>query len=206
MLVISTVTKKAYIAVEYEGKEYFSQVDADCKQSEKILPEIDKILSENNIPLRKIGNIGILVGPGSFTGIRIGIALVKGLCAADNSHKVIPISTLDMMAYIHKKQDQNSKDFCCVMNALSKRFFIAKYSKTGEKLSSEDMILEEDLLNVKNNIVMLKEENLNFIEVDFTPELILEYAKCLEKERKFISADKIEPIYIRKAQAEENLH
>lgn len=204
MLVISTVTKKAYIAVEHDGKEYFSEVEADCKQSERILPEIDKILDENNISLKDIGNIAVLVGPGSFTGIRIGIALVKGLCAGDKNHNVIPISTLDMMAYININKNKPTENFYCVMNALSKRFFVAKYSKIGKKLSEEEMIFEEDFLKLKD-VVMLDEESLGFDEVSFTPKLILEYAKVLEKEGKFVLADKITPIYIRKAQAEENL-
>lgn len=206
MLVISTVTKKAYIAVEYKGKEYFSEVDADCKQSERILPEIDKILDKNGIPFTDLGNIAVLVGPGSFTGIRIGVALTKGLCAGNDNHKVIPISTLDLIAFIYQKDNNENKNFYVVMNALSKKYFVAKYSKSGKKLSEEKMIFEEELENIKDNIITLDEENLGCNQIQITPKSILDFAKKLEKEKKFVLADKITPVYIRKAQAEENLN
>lgn len=211
MLAISTVTKKAYIAVEYNDKEYFSEIDADCSQSEKIMTEIDLILQKNSISFKDIGNIAVLVGPGSFTGIRIGIALVKGLCAGDESHKVIPITTLDLMAkayikdYLEKENKELDDDFTCVINALSGRYFVASYSKNGKKIVDEKMVFQDELKQYKN-LVVLEEEISILPGVSFTSKLLLEYAKQLEKEGNLLSAEQINPLYIRKAQAEENLN
>ena len=204
MLAISTVTKKGYIAIEHNGERFFSQIDADCKQSENILKEIDKILDKNGISFTDVGNIAVVVGPGSFTGIRIGVALVKGLCAGDKNHNVIPISTLDLMAKAYIKTNP-SDNFSCVMNALSGRFFVATYDKNGKKISDEKMIYQDELSLLNTRLVVMEEEIAVLPGVQITPELLLEYAFELEAEGRFADVNKIEPVYIRKAQAEENL-
>ena len=204
MLAISTVTKKAYIAVSCDGKEYFSEIDSDCKQSENILCEIDKILDKNGLGLKDVGDIAVVVGPGSFTGIRIGVALVKGLCAGDKSHKVIPISTLDLMAKAHLCSDPQN-DYACVMNALSGRFFVSTYDKNGKKLTEEKMIYQEDLSLLGCDLVVMEEEIDVLPGVSITSKLLLDYAQELKKSGVGIAADKICPVYIRKAQAEENI-
>lgn len=206
MLAISTVTKKAYIAISYEGKEYFSEIEANCSQSEKIMTQIDNILKKNSISFKEIGNIAVLIGPGSFTGIRIGIALVKGLCAGDDSHKIIPISTLDLMAkaYLNSYNEHN-EDFTCVMNALSGRYFVASYKKNGEKICEEKMVFQDELVNY-NKLIVLEEEIDILPGVKFSPKLILDYAKELEEKGNLVDAADITPLYIRKAQAEENLN
>lgn len=204
MLAISTATKKAYIGIEYQGKRFYSSIDADCKQSEKILKEIDKLLEKNKIPFKEIGNIAVVIGPGSFTGIRIGTALVKGLCAGDPNHRVYPISTLDLLSKIYQKE--HAGEHVCVMNALSNRIFYSKYDENGKKDGEEKMLsLDEVDFNVKN-IVFLNEEFKELpggFEID--SETLLDYALELEKESEGINARELTPVYIRKSQAEENI-
>lgn len=206
MLAISTVTKKAYIALSYNEKESFAEIDADCRQSENILLEIDKMLESRNISLKEIGNIAVVVGPGSFTGIRIGVALVKGLCAGDKRHKVIPISTLDLMASINVEKNSPKKDFVCMINALSGRFFVCKYKKDGTKLGEEEMVTSDKVKELGVDIVALEEELKDFKGISISAKALLDKALMLEKAKKFVPAENLNPIYIRKAQAEENLN
>ena len=51
-------------------------------QSEKLLPFIEQTLDESNLPLKSVKAIGVGVGPGNFTGLRIGISAAKGLAMA----------------------------------------------------------------------------------------------------------------------------
>ncbi len=205
MLAISTATKKAYIGIDYKGKKFYSEINADCKQSENILKEIDNLLEKNNLNFKDIGNIAVVVGPGSFTGIRIGVALVKGLCAGDSNHSVYPISTLDLMSRVYQKTKKKS-EYYCVMNALSNRIFYAKYDKNGKKISEEEMIgLDEANIDI-HKMVFLCEEFKNLDGgVNLDAETLLDYALELERTQKGIDAKELKPVYIRKSQAEENI-
>jgi len=204
MLAISTATKKAYIAIEYNGKNYYSDIDANCKQSENILKEIDKLLEKVGISFSEVGNIGVVIGPGSFTGVRIGTALVKGLCAGDSNHKVIPISTFDFMAEKYL-ENQPEKDFACGINALSGRIFVAEYNKNGKKVSEDSMISQEEFSNKTCDKVVLGEEFSNFNQIELDSISLLRIAKKLENDEFSTSADQLSPVYIRKSQAEENI-
>lgn len=204
MLAISTATKKAYIGIDYNGKRYFSTIDADCKQSENILKEIDKLLDKNGIAFKDVGNIAVVIGPGSFTGIRIGTALVKGLCVGDPNHKVYPISTLDLMSKVFQKKNKG-QDHCCVMNALSGRIFFAKYDANGNKLGKEEMAFSANDIDIRK-VVFLSEEFNEFDEgIQLDSETLLEYAIELERTKEGIDARDLTPVYIRKSQAEENI-
>ena len=66
--------------------------------SETLLPMIDRILKNNNLKINDIDAFAVNNGPGSFTGIRIGIAVVKGLVMQSNK-PCFEVSTLDSIAY-----------------------------------------------------------------------------------------------------------
>lgn len=204
MLAISTATKKAYIGIDYNGKRYFSCIDADCKQSENILKEIDKLLDKNGIAFKDVGNIAVVIGPGSFTGIRIGTALIKGLCAGDPSHKVYPISTLDLMSKVFQKGNKGQEHYC-VMNALSGRIFYAKYDAEGNKIGREEMALSGDDIDIRKSVFLIEEYNDIDGGIQLDCETLLDYALELERTKKGIDARELTPVYIRKSQAEENI-
>ncbi len=67
------------------------------KHSERFMATIDRVLKECDITLSEVDVLACSLGPGSFTGLRIGLATVKGLCLATEK-PVIGISTLDMLA------------------------------------------------------------------------------------------------------------
>ncbi len=65
--------------------------------SETLLPTIDRIMGECDCTLADLDALAVTVGPGSFTGLRIGLATVKGIAMA--AHKpIVALSTLDTLA------------------------------------------------------------------------------------------------------------
>ena len=64
MLVISSATKNAYIALEHNEKHVQTTIDANCKQSENVLVAINQLLEENDLDLDSIKEFGVVVGPG----------------------------------------------------------------------------------------------------------------------------------------------
>lgn len=66
--------------------------------SVEIVPRIQAVLNEAGLGLNDLEVIGVTVGPGSFTGLRVGLATVKGLVAGTPKIQVAPVGTLDALA------------------------------------------------------------------------------------------------------------
>lgn len=67
--------------------------------SERLLPGLDYLLKQTGIGLDQIDLIAVSHGPGSFTGLRVGIALVKGLAFANGGKRVVAVPTLEAFAW-----------------------------------------------------------------------------------------------------------
>jgi tRNA threonylcarbamoyladenosine biosynthesis protein TsaB len=69
------------------------------QQSRNLLPMIKDLLAQNKLTVAEIDNIIITLGPGSFTGVRIGMAAAQGMALINNA-RLIGISTLEALAYM----------------------------------------------------------------------------------------------------------
>ncbi len=99
ILGIDTSAVCACVAVTENGKILSeSSVNTGLTHSRTLLPMIDSTLKNAEINLSEIDFFACSVGPGSFTGVRIGVAAVKGLCDGLGK-KVMPVSTLEALAY-----------------------------------------------------------------------------------------------------------
>jgi tRNA threonylcarbamoyladenosine biosynthesis protein TsaB len=76
--------------------EYLLNVKAT--HTERLLPSIDRVLSDAGIGLKQVKGLAVATGPGSFTGLRIGLSTVKGLAAATGT-PVVGVPTLEAIAW-----------------------------------------------------------------------------------------------------------
>lgn len=98
VLGINTSTLEGSVALMSEKgliSEYFLHVEST--HSERLLPSIDLLMREGRLHFQDLSGIAVAIGPGSFTGLRIGLASAKGLAMA-SSLPLIGIPTLEAMA------------------------------------------------------------------------------------------------------------
>ena len=131
----------------------------DKKQHSVILMRlIDSILKEYEIDINDIDAFIISRGPGSFTGLRIGMATLKGLAFASKK-PFISVSTLDALAY-------NSISFqgiiCPIMDALRDNIYTCLYKNENNNLTP---LIKEQCLNINELVTILKEQTLPIIFV-----------------------------------------
>ena len=207
MIAISTAYKEALVSVELNNKTAYKTLDSNCKHSENILKTINESLDEIDSKIQDNKKYAVVVGPGSFTGIRIGIALVKGLISGSEECKVMPITTFDLMAYSYIKNCNPKKEFLCVINALSGLYYICKYSISGEKIDKEQLVSKEELDKMTDiEKIGLTEENIMKKSVRPTAEELLQLAKLLDEKGLFFTENNnLLPLYLRKSQAEDSL-
>src|ERR1700744_6114027 len=99
ILQIETATTVCSVALAKDGKTLaFKQVDQRNIHAEVITVFIEELLVETGFHYRDIDAIAVSCGPGSYTGLRIGVSTAKGLCYALEK-PLIAIETLESMAH-----------------------------------------------------------------------------------------------------------
>lgn len=202
ILALNTAFGETYIGVLAGDKKVFKSMDSSLKQSENVLGLIDAALLEVQTDIRELDVISCVIGPGSFTGIRIGASLAKGFCTACSSIKRIGINSLDLLAFIYSKNA--TSNFWVILNALSGNLFCCKFNSKGERLVEPQMVFGDKISEITGTVVGLKDENLDICNVyaEFTSESLLDYTLLLVSQEKF--SDFV-PLYLRKSQAEAEL-
>ena len=139
-LLLDTSFKKLSIGIA-EGDKIFSKYDKDCwkQQSEKTIPEIEKILVKNKIGYKDLKEIIVGIGPGSFTGVRIGITVAK-ILAFSLGINIYGVSS--MFATIGEAQNG-----ICVFDARAGRSYVCEIKKR-KKVIKETIIKNDDVLKL----------------------------------------------------------
>jgi tRNA threonylcarbamoyladenosine biosynthesis protein TsaB len=94
LLAVETATRVMSVAL-LDGERVVAEISSDEARvhSERLLPAIDRLLELANTPLDAVGAFAVSIGPGSFTGLRIGLATVKAF-AFDEARPVVAVPTL----------------------------------------------------------------------------------------------------------------
>ena len=200
ILAIDTTTNNLLVALKKGDKVYKNQPQKTTKHLEVALPQVDFVLNEGDIELSQLGYIAVNVGPGSFTGIRIGIATAKGILCVNKDIKVIPVNSLEFLAYNVKEQFK-VKDFMVVIPSTLEKFYSQRY--VAGALTDSKIITRKELAEVKDIPVYSNLAGENILEILNTN--FLEYVEYLITTNKSGTIADLKPIYMSLCQAEEEL-
>lgn len=190
-------------------------VNSGLTHSETLLPMITRVMDSHKYS--ELDGIAITAGPGSFTGVRIGVATVKGLAFNDDI-PCFSVSTLEAIAY--NFVDKNAV-VCAVMDARRMQFYNALFKvKNGkvERLCDDRAISIEDLQNelkqydkvviagdgAKLCFQNIKLENCTLADDDRIYQNAVGVAKVAQN-KNAISPKALMPVYLRQSQAEREL-
>lgn len=156
ILSIDTSSNLCAIAVNKDINLIKENILNDTKNhSEKIMPVIAQTLEESNLSLNDMDLIVCDKGPGSFTGIRIGVATVMAFV---DSLKIpaIGITSLETLAYNVILNKENSSFVCSLIDAKNDNVYFELYSTSNGIPVS---ILPAECININDLIIKLKEYN-----------------------------------------------
>ena len=200
ILAIDTTTNQLLVAVKKGDILYKNQPQTTMKHLEVALPQVDYVLNEAKIELKDLDYIAVNVGPGSFTGIRIGIATAKGILCVNKDIKVVPVNSLEILAYNVVKQKQK-QDFMVVIPSTLEKFYSVLFK--DEKQVEAKIITKKELEEVKDIPVYsyTNSPNIEAVEdIDF-----IEYVEHLIKANTTSTINELKPVYMSLCQAEEEL-
>ncbi|MBM7624047.1 tRNA (adenosine(37)-N6)-threonylcarbamoyltransferase complex dimerization subunit type 1 TsaB [Sporohalobacter salinus] len=135
----------------YRDREVIAEynLNLDETHSQRLMPQIVRIFEDARLEINDLEGITVGIGPGSFTGIRIGLATAKSL-AHSLRIPLVGVSTLEVLAsnILHTE-----KYICSMLDARRKRVYTCIYQGENEeglkeKLISEKMMKVEDLLTL----------------------------------------------------------
>lgn len=126
ILAMDTTTKKANVSLLFNNLLYSNSIDNEITHSEKFLPLVDKTLKDANAKLKAIDIFAVTTGPGSFTGIRIGLASVKAFSKVYNK-KIFAITSLEVLAYTKIDKNINNQYIIALMDAKNSRAYYTIY-------------------------------------------------------------------------------
>ena len=208
VLALDTTAVTASVALTDDKKLIgLYTLNTKLTHSETMLPMIENLLMNAKMKISDVDMFACSSGPGSFTGVRIGISIVKGLAFGKNK-KCAGVSTLEALSY-------NLKGFdgivCPVMDARRSQIYNALFYK-DERLCGDRLItldaLQEDLKKYDKEIYFTGDGyKLITFNKTHTPELLryqnaYSVAVCALDKGAFTTDEDIKPVYLRASQAE----
>ena len=190
--------------------------------SERLLPAVDLILRQQDLNIKDVEAFAVAAGPGSFTGIRIGLSTIKSFALAFGN-PVAPVSTLKALAL--KLKLPHNRLLCPVLDARKGEVYAALFEVKRGQL---DEIIPQGVYSPDRFFTRIPSHRIiSFIGngVDVWKEKIFEYFKDkarfsprsffiahevgllgynLLREGKGLDAREVKPLYYRRSQAEEN--
>ena len=134
-----------------------------------LMEKIEMLLNDCNIDISEVDGFVVSKGPGSFTGLRIGMATVKGLSMGSNK-PYLSISSLDALAYFLINFDGI---ICPIMDALRDSVFTCMYKSSNGELSK---IIDYSALSLDELVEILQEKDESVI---FTGDGVYKYKEYL---------------------------
>lgn len=202
ILSINTSSGNGEICIKDDEKVTFTKIVSPY--SENIITAIQNTLTHAKLELNDIDVFGVVTGPGSFTGIRIGMAVIKGFLCGLNK-KCIEINSFELLSYNIK--DSN---FVAVLDSGNADCYYAIFK---DKLTAEigfgttDKIREfakkENLKVYYSSLETDKFENeKDFVKIEVVQNTLANLTFDRANENMAISVEKLSPIYIKLSQAE----
>lgn len=220
ILALDTSALTASVAIFKDGVSVFeNNITCALTHSETLMPMIDYALKSVKLTPKDIDVYAVANGPGSFTGVRIGVSAVKGLAYAAGK-KVFGVNTL--LALACNLSFYEGVDISPVMDARRGQVYNAVYSfengRAVEKIAPRALSVEELCGGITEKTyfvgdgVRVYEDRIKALLGDralFAPaHLVLQkaassaYAALCAGEKNYISPEALEVVYLRKSQAE----
>ena len=180
------------LAVKGEKKVLRYISDCALQHSVALMGEVDKALKEAQLSPEQSDFFAAVTGPGSFTGIRIGISTAKGFAVAAGK-PLVPVTAFELLAY--NVEDDN---FYTVIDAAHNHYYVCGFDKDKKVILAPCYLSEAEVENLGSlygfeNLPLKNYKRLS-IESCLYPAVM---AKSAYK------SDKMQALYVRKSQAEE---
>lgn len=158
ILSIETTDKLCSAAILLNEEDYFEiNIQGKHIHSQKLVVIIDELLKASGLKIEQIESLAVSEGPGSFTGLRIGMAAAKGI-AVGVSIPVVLVPTFDTLALKISSYLNKGEKFCIIKKASKDENYFASYIFSEGNVEIVDpiqLIENEDLSSYSNSCLKI---------------------------------------------------
>lgn len=215
ILLIETSTAMTSAALAIDGKIVSRRESEHMReQASKTAPFIKEILDENNLKVKDCSAICVSMGPGSYTGLRVGVSTAKGLCFGAKL-PLIGVGTLEALAWQAKDENllpNDCKYIVPMIDARRMEVYSCVFDSCGEKLTeTKPYIIEEDsfkdILDKGATLFIgdgaekckdvIKHKNAHFVQCCPKADSLMKPAFKAYNEKRFEDTAYFEPFYLK---------
>ena len=216
ILGIETTGKVGSVAIIDSSGKTVNRVTTDSMSHlRELVPMIKELVDELGISLNELDAIAVSVGPGSFTGIRIGLATAKTL-AQTLGKKCISVNSLE----IFKEKADSDNKVAVIYNARRGQVYGAIYGNDGSEILAPGPYMLDEVLEVAEEYDDIKWygdgviayadrlSGMNIAEIDEmnqSADMVCRYACLKFEDGELLDFDQLEPEYMRLPEAEQKL-
>jgi len=205
-LFLDTSTSKLIVGIYRENSCIsLTEENSENNLSSKVLPNIKDILNKCELSIDEIDKILVVNGPGSFTGIRVGVTVAKTLAYT----KKISINTVSSLELIGTTEVKTNY-IVPLIDARRDYFYASMYDEEGKVIIKEAYISRIDLLNKIKRHASLS--NVTFVSYDnilsldsIKPNSNIESIVKKYRKKETLNPHLVNPNYLKKVEAEEQL-
>ena len=187
ILAIDTSSKICSVAITEDEKSIIELHNDDEKtHSVKLMPMIDKAFKETNLSLDDINLLACCIGPGSFTGVRIGIATTKAFTDAKNI-PVVGVSSLEGLAYNLLSPNipvnlLSSTLFCSLIDAKHENVYCGLFRYYNNCLNPITDLVAESISTILSKIITtIHSFNTQFTNIYFVGDGSIQYEDLIKQ-------------------------
>ncbi len=211
-LVFDTVGLSMQVALYIDGTIYTACEKSFRRTSERLMPSIDELLKKGDVTLNDLDFISCVVGPGSFTGIRIGVSTARAF-AQFSGKKVVGVTYSSVMAY----NSSGKENIVTLSDASNSLCYVGVYDAEHNQIAEPSVIAFDKIEEYIDSLDFSFEVVSDSIIANFlagTRKILLKIDDCsdlvrasLDQYNKYGATDynQIVPLYIRISQAEADL-
>ena len=174
----------------------YKKIETLKDMANSIMPLIRDSFKEVDFDIKDIDKIFVTVGPGSFTGVRVGITVAKTIAWGLNI-PVYPISTLEYLACI----DTKFNNIISIIDARRKNVFAGYYDSNLNKIKNEELVSIDSIKKYENTIFVSYDGVYDSVVIDTN--IIKLINKHLND--KSVNPHELVPNYLKKTEAEEKI-
>ena len=231
ILSIDTSSKICSVSILEDNNLIISKaIDDEKTHSQKLMPLIDKILNSCKLTLKDIDLLACCIGPGSFTGVRIGVSTVKAFSDVENI-PIVGVNSLESLAYNSLNSNLTNKGqiICAMIDAKNNNVYFSVFKEGNDsficieepdcknideildilkKYSNKDILFIGDGSITHKYSILQKFSKTTFIEDKLNNQTSDSVGICaLSKynRKEYGGSNSISPLYLRKSQAERAL-
>ncbi len=157
-------------------------LDDEKTHSQKLMPLIDQVLKECLINLKDIDVLACCIGPGSFTGIRIGVATVKAFCDVNHT-PIVGVNSLESLAYnvLNSNFNKNNNIVCSMIDAKNNNVYCGIFKQDNNNFIALEDLYAKNINEVLEILSKYSKKEILFVgdgAVNYKYSILQKFSNC----------------------------